>query len=224
MHLRCALSVLVYAALAVHLCYAQNILIGVFGLFQPRELTITALPGSAVVIQADGKQFALDRSSGVDTAQMGIFGSGLILEIGGQLILTPTVQVANRNNGPADFVLAVPGKIRRQYRGTLEVVAASGLLLPMVAIGLETAVASAVQAESAPGTPLEALKAQAVVARSYYTAAKVSEHDAHHSRLRRPANRFHRVTAPHAGLLDCDLFQVGEPGRMRSKARSSCLE
>jgi stage II sporulation protein D len=35
---------------------------------------------------------------------------------------------------------------------------------------LETAVASVVQAETTPGTPLEALKAQAVVSRSYFVA------------------------------------------------------
>jgi stage II sporulation protein D len=38
-------------------------------------------------------------------------------------------------------------------------------------MGLETAVASAVAAESAPGSPLEALKAQAVATRSYYLAS-----------------------------------------------------
>jgi stage II sporulation protein D len=42
---------------------------------------------------------------------------------------------------------------------------------------LETAVAAAVQAESSPGLPFEALKAQAVVTRSYYIAGKGRHRD-----------------------------------------------
>jgi peptidoglycan hydrolase-like amidase len=57
----------------------------------------------------------------------------------------------------------VPGKISRHYLGTLDVKAIHGELVPAVTMDLETAVASVVQAESSPGTPLEALKGQAVV-------------------------------------------------------------
>jgi len=75
-----------------------------------------------------------------------------------------------------DFTLRVPGKIERQYRGGLEVRAVRGELLAAVTMDLETAVASAVAAESPPGAPLEALKAQAVAARSFYVAAR-GRHD-----------------------------------------------
>jgi stage II sporulation protein D len=44
-------------------------------------------------------------------------------------------------------------------------------------MNLETAVASVVQAESAPGTPLEALKAQAIATRSYFLVAPRHHHD-----------------------------------------------
>lgn len=71
-----------------------------------------------------------------------------------------------------DFVLRVPGKIERRYRGGLEVRATDGELLATVTMDLETAVASAVAAESPPGAPLEALKAQAVAARSFYVAGR----------------------------------------------------
>jgi SpoIID/LytB domain protein len=43
-------------------------------------------------------------------------------------------------------------------------------VVAIITLDLETAVASTVEAESAPDTPLEALKAQAVVARSYFVA------------------------------------------------------
>ena len=71
-----------------------------------------------------------------------------------------------------DFVLRVPGKIERRYRGGLEVRASGAELLATVTMDLETAVASAVAAESPPGASLEALKAQAVAARSFYVAGR----------------------------------------------------
>jgi stage II sporulation protein D len=59
----------------------------------------------------------------------------------------------------------------------LEVKPNSGFLLAVVGTDLETAVASVVGAESAPDMPVEALKAQAVVARSYFVAAKGRHRD-----------------------------------------------
>ncbi len=78
----------------------------------------------------------------------------------------------SRDGGPAEFVLSVPGKISRLYRGTLEVTVHDGELVPVVTMDLEEAVASAVAAESPPGAALAALEAQAVVTRSYYLAAR----------------------------------------------------
>ena len=73
--------------------------------------------------------------------------------------------------GPAAFTLSVPGRISREYQGSLEVSVRDGVLVPVVVMDLELAVASAVAAESSPGAPPEALKAQAVATRSYYFAA-----------------------------------------------------
>jgi SpoIID/LytB domain protein len=64
------------------------------------------------------------------------------------------------------------GKITRHYHGTLEIKPSGGALTALVAMDLETAVASAVAAESTPDTPLEALKAQAIAARSYFVASR----------------------------------------------------
>src|SRR6202000_2046790 len=50
-------------------------------------------------------------------------------------------------------------------------------LIPVISMDLETAVASAVQAESAPNAPLEALKAQAVASRSYYVSVNQRHED-----------------------------------------------
>ena len=70
-----------------------------------------------------------------------------------------------------DFQLSIPGKITRHFRGRLSVRCETNELVAVVDMELETAVASAVAAESAPGAPLEALKAQAIATRSYYLAS-----------------------------------------------------
>lgn len=71
-----------------------------------------------------------------------------------------------------DFVLSVPGRIERRFHGHLELIRDGEEVIPVVTMGVETAVASIVAAESPPGAPLESLKAQAVVARSYLLAAR----------------------------------------------------
>lgn len=71
-----------------------------------------------------------------------------------------------------EWTLAVPGKIERRFRGRLEIRANGDELTAVVHMDLETAVASVVAAESVPGAPLEALRAQAVAARSFLVAAK----------------------------------------------------
>jgi stage II sporulation protein D len=75
-----------------------------------------------------------------------------------------------RDSQAAPFVLGVPGKIERRYYGSLEIKMKAGELEPIVTMDRELAVAAIVQAEAIPQSPLEALKAQAVVTRSYLSA------------------------------------------------------
>ncbi len=63
------------------------------------------------------------------------------------------------------------GKLEGNFRGTLEVETVADQLRAVIIMKTEVAVASVVAAESPPGAPFEALKAQAVAARSYYLAA-----------------------------------------------------
>ena len=71
---------------------------------------------------------------------------------------------------PGTFALAVPGNLSRVYRGGLNVTSRDGVLVPVVVMDTEVAVASIVAAEAPPNAPLEALKAQAIVSRSYLLA------------------------------------------------------
>ena len=101
----------------------------------------------------------------------------MIVSVGERVARASNVTITGRKSEPVDFVLAVPGKIARRYHGTLEIKPAAGTLIATVATDRETAVASVVAAEAAPDTPFEALKAQAVAARSYFVAGRGRHHD-----------------------------------------------
>ena len=172
--------------LATPAACAQDVRIGVLGLFRARQLTLRTSPTQALVVRAgegrdrnrdDKGSFILERSNGKDAATITASGNEVLLQVGNQSIRTSAIRAASRSDGVTDFALSIPGKINRQYRGVLEVKSISGVLVSVVTMDLETAVASAVQAESAPDTPLEALKAQAVATRSYFIAARGRHHD-----------------------------------------------
>jgi stage II sporulation protein D len=116
-------------------------------------------------------------NSGVSSATVRIDGSNLVVSSGRLELHATKVTVAGRGNEFADFIFEIPGKIKRQYHGTLGITPSSGDLLSVVTLDLETAVASVVAAESAPDTPLEALKAQATAARSYFIAGRGRHRD-----------------------------------------------
>lgn len=61
---------------------------------------------------------------------------------------------------------------QRVYRGDVELRVSDGRIVAVVRMDLETAVGSVVAAEMADERGMEALKAQAVVARSYYVGAR----------------------------------------------------
>jgi peptidoglycan hydrolase-like amidase len=128
-------------------------------------------------VRAGDERIVLEHSSGVHTANARLSGSEIIVQSGMRTVRASTLTVAGRNNEPVEFVLAVPGKIARHYRGTLEIYREVGHLLAVITMDRETAVASIVAAESTTETPLEALKAQAVATRSYLAASRGRHRD-----------------------------------------------
>jgi hypothetical protein len=148
---------------------AHDVRIGVLGLFHPRELKLQAPRKDAIIIQAAGQTFVLEPGSRISVS-LPASKDALLLDFGGHLLRATEIHAAARNGGAVTMLLTVPGKITRAYRGTLVVRPLRGEIVLIVAMDLEVAVASAVEAESGSDTPLEALKAQAVVARSYYLA------------------------------------------------------
>ena len=150
----------------------SGVRIGVFGLFHPRQLSVTAISASALMLRAGDQQVLLERSAGTGEATISKVGSGVRLMSAGQKIHGSVLVVSGRNGEPVDFQLAVPGKIKRRYHGTLEIVASNEELIAVITMDLETAVASVVAAENLPDTPMEALKAQAVATRSYFVSGR----------------------------------------------------
>jgi stage II sporulation protein D len=147
---------------------APQVQIGVFTLFHPQQLTLSPSPGGALALEADSQVFILDSSAEASTARITFFEDKVRVAIGTRTTIASEICAHSRDSAAADFILSVPQKISRHYRGTLQIHARSGSLVPVISMDLETAVASAVQAESPPDAALEALKAQAVASRSYF--------------------------------------------------------
>jgi stage II sporulation protein D len=134
---------------------AGDVRIGVLGLFHPREVSVSV---SRLLVAGESLTPAQPL---------------LVREDHGQLLLqtgTRTYRVRSASAKGAPLSIEIPGKIKRQYTGTLELQSQSGELVMAIIVDLERAVATSVAAES-PHAPAEAAKTQAVLARSYYLAA-----------------------------------------------------
>jgi peptidoglycan hydrolase-like amidase len=129
----------------------EEVRIGVFGLFRPSVLTVAPRRNAALKVTAGAGTFTISGNSRHE--------------------LRGPARVMGVDGSPADFVLAVPGRIERRYRGALSVEADHDLLVAVVTMDREIAVASVVAAESPPGAGIQALKAQAVASRSFYATA-----------------------------------------------------
>jgi stage II sporulation protein D len=153
---------------------AQTVSIGVFTLFKPTQLEIEPDGSTALALTGGLTQLILNGERGHRRAIVHLARRGML--IGAEPALSITV--AARDGGQADFILSVPGKISRHYRGSLTVSADGNQLIPVVSMDIETATASVVAAESPPGATIEALKAQVVVARSFlYVGRRHQDYD-----------------------------------------------
>ena len=163
--------------LASSIASAHQVQIGVLGLFHPREITLSAANSEALVVTAGQGEFVLEPGRRAELARIAVSQGRLVLEFRGRSVYAAEIRATGRDRGSSSFFLGVPGKISRKYQGTLAVRALDGEVAPVVTMELETAVASVVAAESEQATPLEALKAQAIVTRSYLLASRGRHRD-----------------------------------------------
>jgi hypothetical protein len=140
--------------------------IGVLGLFHTKQVVISPVPGERLQCRDGAEPWSVR-----DPMQVELQGARLRIAVVGS-VLDGSIMCDNSESGATEFVANVPGKISRRYVGRLELRPESGELRIIITMGLETAVASVVAAESPPHAPMEALKAQAVAARSFLLSGK----------------------------------------------------
>lgn len=148
----------------------RNVRIGVLGIFHSQQLTLSVAGDKQLLVSADGHSLFLQARSECSSLSIRRSENAFLVTGCGKEIRASLLRATDRNQQPTQFILAVPGKISRVYEAVLEIKAANRELIPIIIMDIELAVASAVQAETNSGTPLEALKAQAVVTRSYFVA------------------------------------------------------
>jgi stage II sporulation protein D len=130
--------------------------IDVLSLFHPKTLTLTSTQPLTLTLDTQTLNIPPNQPT--------------TLTADGDTIYTGEINGQSLTLTPATFTLGVPGKLNRLYRGTFTLTASHGELIPVISMPTELAVASIVQAESPPHATLEALKAQAVVSRSFLLA------------------------------------------------------
>jgi len=149
---------------------ATEVRIGVLELFHSRQVIVAPVDGKHLECASGALQWRVIRPVLISLQKTAtITVSGSVQPLDEPLRCTGA-------GGGGKFTLAVPGKITRRYAGSIEISAASAELQMIITMELETAVASVVAAESPPGAPLEALKAQAVATRSFFLAAGRGRH------------------------------------------------
>jgi len=153
--------------LLISAAHAQTaVRFGVLGLFHPKEL----------VLEPNGVQVLSVRAADNNLLLKGEHNHRLLLihaddeHVVIQGISTSSCTVDARDGGPVRFRLSISGKISRIYEGKLSVTAHHGVLTATISMDREKAVASIVAAEMPTDAPLEALRAQAVVTRSFLAA------------------------------------------------------
>ncbi len=146
--------------------------IGVLSIFHPQHLTVATSETEDLVLSAGARRVFVHPRSSCSAADLSAAGDTLVMRCGRFEIRTAELRAAARNQQATKFVLKISGKLARQYQGILEVKAKNGEIIPVVEMDLELAVASVVLAEAEPDAPFEALKAQAVVSRSYLVAGR----------------------------------------------------
>lgn len=146
--------------------------IGVFGLFKPQAVRITTVSDQAIFAKLGRDRIVITPGEALDCKSA---STVITCWKGKSAWKAEVVSVSDKNGNPTNFNISLPNKISRRFNGTLELqirlIKRRRLLQPIVILAREDAVAAAVKAESPPDAPLEALKAQAIVTRSYFASA-----------------------------------------------------
>jgi hypothetical protein len=144
----------------------KTIRFDVLGLFHPHVLQISRTGPEALVISGAGHAIVLNGEVG--HRQLIVHAKDGQVWVAGRPMLK--VSGSARGGGDMAFELTVPSRFHRVYRGRFEITAQGSELVPVVLMDREAAVATIVASEMPGDSPTEALKAQAVVTRSFLSA------------------------------------------------------
>jgi stage II sporulation protein D len=142
---------------------ASDVRIGVLGLFHPTELRVVSADRQKLTVRVDATEVR------VHELRVRIAGERIDVASDALRVKAERIEILG------DHWLIVPGRISRHFGGKMSVRARNHELLAIVSLPLEDAVARVVKAESGVEIPSEALRAQAIVTRSYL-AAKGKRH------------------------------------------------
>jgi len=168
-HWTIAALLLLGAALAQ--AQQKEVRIGVLGLFHSKQIVVSPIEGQPLQCRAGGEPWPVGDPMRAELEGTKVRITGMDDAFEG------TIFCDNGASGATEFVASILGKIERRYSGKLEIRPDARELIIVVAMPMETAVASVVAAESPAHAPLEALKAQAVATRSFLVAGKGRHHD-----------------------------------------------
>jgi stage II sporulation protein D len=141
--------------------------VAVFGLFRPERVDITTPQNALVSIQSGSVEVRRVLAGG-QRLQVENRGERLrinLFEHDGRLLLAQSGDAVRTEETVCN--LSVPGRIQRHFSGRLEVVVRRSRLLPRVTVQEEAAVQQILRSEMAGGQQPEALKAQAILVRTY---------------------------------------------------------
>jgi hypothetical protein len=132
------------------LTFATTVHIGVLGLFHPTCFEVRPAPRSALIVEKSGRYE--------------------VIQAPGFVRLDGPAHITGRKGSFTRFIIRLPDGTEREYYGRLEVRRHYYELELIVEMDREVAVGSILAAEGAYALPPEALRAQAIVARSYLSA------------------------------------------------------
>lgn len=145
--------------------FGAELRIGVLSLFRPERVSVRST--QVLWVQAGSRSMFLSPGQ---VAGLRAVNAEVDLFAQQQLSTAPIVKISGRGGAPVEFSLSIEGKIDRKFHGRFEAIATGSRLEPVILVDLEPAVAASVAAEMPEGAPPEALKAMAVLVRSYYLA------------------------------------------------------
>ena len=205
---------IVALALFLYACTAggqeREVRIGVLGLFHPKDVIVSPILGKPLTCTAGNEHFPLTQPLHLvfDRAAVKILSTGKTFS---------SLHCDNGQSNATEFIVAVPQKLSRHYRGKLQIQLHGEELQIILTMDLEVAVASVIAAESPPSAPLEALKAQAVASRSFLIAGKGGHKDfdfcdtTHCQFLRQPPQNGSPAAEAAAATRGLVLAYKGEP-------------